>query len=235
MLRGSPVQTSLTLNPNSIQLRFGRDRVEVFPVSSQPRNSENGSLAARRNLSRLLGSSLQTETHIVGFLFVACNTTVQLTLPELLEHPVTPSSSKVFSPSRNPLLSTLNQAPRPKFFLACIWTMYDSEQQPWSNNPNAPKIPYHIYNYEKTYLAGILIGAMLYGAPSTLPPTRPSICAHSVCSVDSRDRRRPVLPMYDRATRPSPSQRGTYQVGTRVLHRGHVLVCDRTHRDGSPH
>ena len=111
MLRGSPVQTSLTLNPSSIQLRFGRVLVEVFPVSSQPRNSENGSLAARRNSSRLLGSSLQTETHIVGFPFVTCNTTVQLTLPELLEHPVTPLSSKVSSPSRTPSFHSQPSSP----------------------------------------------------------------------------------------------------------------------------
>ena len=122
-------------------------------------------MAAHCNSSRLLGSSRQTETYIVGFPFVACNTTVQLTLPELLEHLVTSPSFKVFPPSRDPLISTFNSAPPLKFFLTYIWTMYDSEQQPWSNNPNTPKIPYYIYNYEKTYLAGILIGAILYGVP----------------------------------------------------------------------
>ncbi|KAF9652147.1 hypothetical protein BDM02DRAFT_3183873 [Thelephora ganbajun] len=41
--------------------------------------------------------------------------------------------------------------------------MSDSSQKPWSNNPNAPKIPYELYFGEKTTFAGILIGAISYG------------------------------------------------------------------------
>ena len=41
--------------------------------------------------------------------------------------------------------------------------MSDS-QQPFSNNPYAPKIPFDLYFEEKANFAGILIGAILYGA-----------------------------------------------------------------------
>lgn len=34
---------------------------------------------------------------------------------------------------------------------------------PWSNNPNAPQIPYSLYFAEKANFAGILIGAIFYG------------------------------------------------------------------------
>lgn len=41
--------------------------------------------------------------------------------------------------------------------------MSDSQQNPWSNNPNAPKIPYDAYFSEKADLTGILIASILYG------------------------------------------------------------------------
>jgi len=41
--------------------------------------------------------------------------------------------------------------------------MSDSDQKPWSDNPNAPKIPYSLYFQEKADFAGILIGSILYG------------------------------------------------------------------------
>lgn len=41
--------------------------------------------------------------------------------------------------------------------------MYDLSEVPWSDNPNAPKIPYWLYVGEKAYFAGSLIGAILYG------------------------------------------------------------------------
>jgi len=41
--------------------------------------------------------------------------------------------------------------------------MSDSLETPWSDNPNAPKIPYWLYFGEKVYFAGSLIGAILYG------------------------------------------------------------------------
>ena len=37
--------------------------------------------------------------------------------------------------------------------------------------------------------------------------------------------------MYDCAIRPNLSQRGAYQVGTRILHRYHILACDRSDWD----
>ena len=43
--------------------------------------------------------------------------------------------------------------------------MYDSQQKPWSDNPNAPKIPYHLYVQEKASFAGNTIGSILYGTP----------------------------------------------------------------------
>jgi hypothetical protein len=50
--------------------------------------------------------------------------------------------------------------------------------RPWSDNPNAPKIPYDLYFEEKANFAGILIGSILYGTRKAPPPTRPSIRAH---------------------------------------------------------
>lgn len=44
-----------------------------------------------------------------------------------------------------------------------IWTMSDSREPPWSDNPNVPKIPYNMYFAEKCYFAGILLAAILYG------------------------------------------------------------------------
>jgi len=109
--------------------------------------------------------------------------------------------------------------------------MSDSQEQPWSDNPNAPKIPYDLYFGEKATFAGILIGSMFYGTYKTFPPKRRPVDAHIAYSVNSRDRYRAILPLYGGAPRPRKSQEGGYQVGTRLLHRGHVLVCDRVHRD----
>ena len=41
--------------------------------------------------------------------------------------------------------------------------MSDSLGKPWSDNPNAPKVPYWVYFGEKSYFAGVIIGAILYG------------------------------------------------------------------------
>ena len=45
----------------------------------------------------------------------------------------------------------------------------EASQKPWSNNPYAPQIPYSVYFAEKTYLAGVLIGAIFYGMPICVP------------------------------------------------------------------
>ena len=41
--------------------------------------------------------------------------------------------------------------------------MADSQQQPWSDNPNAPNISPRVYFDEKANFAGYFIGAILYG------------------------------------------------------------------------
>ena len=61
----------------------------------------------------------------------------------------------------------------------------DSSEKPWSNNPNAPQIPYSWYLAEKTTFAGILISAILYGAPTHMSvylpsPTQPIIVGITV-------------------------------------------------------
>ena len=40
-----------------------------------------------------------------------------------------------------------------------------SQQKPWSDNPNALKIPYQLYFWEKSLFAGNLISSILYGMP----------------------------------------------------------------------
>ena len=44
--------------------------------------------------------------------------------------------------------------------------MSDSQEQPWSNNPNAPNISRRLYFDEKAYFAGLLISSILYGRPN---------------------------------------------------------------------
>ena len=48
-----------------------------------------------------------------------------------------------------------------------------SQETPWTNNPYAPKISYHLYFGEKSSFAGALVGSMLYGTPKT--PPRPHV------------------------------------------------------------
>ena len=58
-----------------------------------------------------------------------------------------------------------------------------SAMRQWSNDPNAPKIPYALYIDEKAAFAGTFIGSILYGTPKTPLPPHPSIRAHSASSV----------------------------------------------------
>ena len=103
----------------------------------------------------------------------------------------------------------------------------DIPTKPWSDNPNAPKIPYSLYFQEKVTFARDFVGPILWYAQLACQPTH----THFVCSVYYRGRRRAVFPLHGRATQYHLSQRGGCQVGARVLHRGDVLVCDRIHRD----
>ena len=41
--------------------------------------------------------------------------------------------------------------------------MSDASEIPWSDNPNAPQIPYALYFAEKANFAGALVGAIFYG------------------------------------------------------------------------
>ena len=61
--------------------------------------------------------------------------------------------------------------------------MSGPQQNPWSNNPNAPKISYGLYSDEKSWFAGVLTASILYGTRKTPPPSRPYIRAHFICSV----------------------------------------------------
>ena len=69
--------------------------------------------------------------------------------------------------------------------------MSGSQQKPWFDDPNAPKIPYKLYLYEKFSVAGNLVSAILYGARKE--HTHPSFHAHFFCPNYSRDRNHVVL------------------------------------------
>ena len=50
--------------------------------------------------------------------------------------------------------------------------MSDAQDKPWSDNPNAPQIPYYLYFEEKADFAGVLIGSILYGMHNAPQLTR---------------------------------------------------------------
>ena len=76
--------------------------------------------------------------------------------------------------------------------------MSDYQLKSWSDNPNAPKIPYSQYFEEKVYFAGVLLASILYGTGRARPPTGLPIDTHFVRSVDSRNRYPAVLSMHRR-------------------------------------
>ena len=76
--------------------------------------------------------------------------------------------------------------------------MSDSQQKPWSNNPNAPKISSGLHFEEKGSIIGNLVAPIFYGTSEASPPTRPHIRAHFVYFVCPRDDHRGFLEMYDR-------------------------------------
>ena len=41
-------------------------------------------------------------------------------------------------------------------------------ENPWSDNPTAPQIPYWVYVEEKAAFAGVFFGAISYGGPTYL-------------------------------------------------------------------
>jgi len=80
--------------------------------------------------------------------------------------------------------------------------MSDTQKNPWSDNPNAPKIPHDVYFADKADFSGLLIAAILYGASNTPPHTPPPIRAQL---VRSRDPRHAFLPIHGRVTQPRQS------------------------------
>lgn len=48
--------------------------------------------------------------------------------------------------------------------------MSDARYVPWSQSPNAPKVLYEVYFYEKIVCSGNLICSILYGANESCPP-----------------------------------------------------------------
>ena len=76
--------------------------------------------------------------------------------------------------------------------------MSDSQEKPWSDNPNAPQIPYYLYFEEKADFAGVLIGSILYGMHMVFTPISLRNHTHLVCSAYPRDTGRTFLPVYGR-------------------------------------
>jgi len=77
--------------------------------------------------------------------------------------------------------------------------MSDSQERPWSNNPNAPKVPHDFYLEEKAYFAGVLIAAILYGTRKIPPQTRLSAMLNLFARPSfHRGHRHAVFPMYGR-------------------------------------
>ena len=106
--------------------------------------------------------------------------------------------------------------------------MSEDSQVPWSDDPNAPQIPYVLYESEKYNFAGIVLTAMFYGEPihASVYPI-PQI-------YHPRDCRPSVLPMHGRVAQSFQPQKG-HLVGPRGAHYNHVLVRDHIHWDDPPH
>lgn len=101
--------------------------------------------------------------------------------------------------------------------------MSDPWGESWSDNPNAPRIPYLLYVDEKSYFAGFLVGAILYGTQTRAPVSH----FRFVRSIQhSRGCRCSLLSMYERAAQSRQSHSMGHEVGTSGPHYRHVLVCD---------
>ena len=96
-----------------------------------------------------------------------------------------------------------------------------------SDNPNAPKISYALYFWEKMF-AGSLFSPVLCGTPGRL-----TYAIASPCSIRVRFIPGIVIVLFLKfmvALFDPDHRRGAYQVGTRVLNCGHFLACDRRSR-----
>jgi hypothetical protein len=72
---------------------------------------------------------------------------------------IEPPSVSLYSLAPLPLSSEVPSIARPQ-------SMSDSSDQSWSNNPNAPQIPYQIHTWEKEYFSGEVLATVAYGTPS---------------------------------------------------------------------
>ena len=120
----------------------------------------------RRNPHHWLSVHHPSLSNLLSLSFHNCS----LSGPKaFLEHlwitfPVLSSCSGVFSSPQNLSPHVHIQHPPPqKPPPSHISTMSDTQQKPWSNSLNAPKIPYDLYYAEKATIAGILIALVLYG------------------------------------------------------------------------
>lgn len=106
--------------------------------------------------------------------------------------------------------------------------MSSSSEEPWSDKPYAPQIPYLLYFAEKANFAGMFVSSVLYGvsARTGTYPNLPRLSIHRF-----RDRRCPVLPVHDRAAQFHLSQKERSQMGTRGLCYDLVFVRDHKHHD----
>ena len=174
-----PAWQTESVRPPSLR-GFGEIATGVTSVNQRDLRSDH-----HLSLSPLLQAWVRT-------VFYLSPITAQLIFSELLNPQtlLSPSNPEVFLPTFDPTLR------RNLPWLARLRTMSDPQDKPWSDNPNAPKIPYDLYFGEKATFAGILIGSMFYGTCKTLPPTRRFVCAHIAYSVDFRDRHRAILPLY---------------------------------------
>ena len=68
-----------------------------------------------------------------------------------------------FLPSNSKVLCFTVDTPPPEIPVTHDWTMSDSSEKPWSDNPYAPQIPSWLYLTERDIFDGILVGAIFYG------------------------------------------------------------------------
>lgn len=154
----------------------------MFPEASCPivptQELRRCILGCNSNSSRLLGPPFRTGARTVGFLSVAYSAPLgwlclSFYNPRSLHyHRTLRSFLRLGTPPSPPLiLSSTAIVPR---------TMYDYQQEPWSDNSSAPKIPYFLYFEEKTNFAGNLMSSTLYGRPET-PQTYMPVYPYSLC------------------------------------------------------
>ena len=165
-------------------------------------------------------------------IFIARNTTVQDSIGVITQTTSLPRTPRSPFHLGIPSSQVPSRPPRGNP-LALAQTMPDSEYKLWSGGPYAPTITEVLYLEEKATFGGNAIGAILYGTPK-IPHTHFRLSVPTICSVHpTRDHYCGVLSMCGRTVQPRLSQGGAYQVGTRILHCGHVRTCDRWNHDAA--